>query len=145
MGNVTLEEGSSVWFGAVIRSEGTPITVGRGSNIQDLCVLHVDDIPLIVGENCTIGHGAILHSCTVGDNSLVGMGAIVLNGAKIGKNCLVAAGALIKAGMEVPDGSMVMGMPAKVVRALTEEEIENNRCSALFYMTEGKEYREHFS
>jgi len=137
MGNVILKDETSVYFGAVLRAEEATITVGRGTNIQDNCVLHVDkDAPMTIGENCTIGHGAILHGCTIGDNTLIGMGAIVLNGAQIGCNCLIAAGALVTQGSVIPDGSLVMGSPAKVKRPMTEDEIEGNRAAAEGYRRE---------
>lgn len=146
LGDVTLEAGSSVFFGAVIRSEYTSITVGPDSNIQDNCVLHADvGLPLTVGRGVTVGHGAILHSCTIGDNSLIGMGAIVLNGAVIGKDCIIAAGALIPQHAVIPDGSLVMGSPGKVRRAVTPEEIEANRHSAQGYVEESIAYKAQFS
>ena len=142
MGDVTVGAQSSLFFGAVVRSEFVPIVIGRGTNIQDNCVLHADPgLPMTVGEDVTVGHGAILHSCTVGDNSLIGMGAIVLNGAVIGRNCIVAAGALVPQGMVVPDGSLVMGSPAKVRRELTDQEIEANRQSAEGYVREAAAYK----
>ena len=117
MGKVTLLAGASVWFGAVLRGDNEMITVGLGSNVQENCVLHTDmGFPLTIGADCTIGHKAMLHGCTIGDNSLIGMGAIVLNGAVIGKNCLIGAGALVTEGKVIPDGSLVMGSPAKLVR-----------------------------
>ncbi|RRH74737.1 gamma carbonic anhydrase family protein [Falsigemmobacter faecalis] len=122
MGKIRLEAGSSVWFNAVLRGDNEWITIGRGSNVQENCVFHTDmGYPLVVGENCTIGHKAVLHGCTIGDGSLVGMGAIILNGAKIGKGCLIGAGALIPEGKEIPDGALVMGAPGKVVRMLDAE------------------------
>lgn len=141
-GHVTVEAEASIYFGAVLRAETDPITIGPGSNIQDNCVVHADPgFPTVVGRDCTIGHGAILHGCTVGDNSLVGMGAIVLNGAVIGRNCLIAAGALVTQGTVVPDNSMVMGSPGKVRRALTEEEIAHNAASAAYYREESLLYK----
>ena len=143
MGDVTIGARSSVFFGAVVRSEVVPITIGDDTNIQDNCVLHADPgIPMTIGNGVTVGHGAILHSCTIGDNSLIGIGAIVLNGASIGRDCIIAAGALITPGTVIPDGSMVMGSPGKVRRALTEENIAANRWSADFYIKEGAEYKE---
>lgn len=134
-GDVILGEDSSVWYNAVIRGDMEPIVIGNRTNIQDGCVLHVDHgYPLKLGNGVTVGHGAILHGCTVGDNSLIGMGAIVLNDAKIGKDCLIGAGALIPQGMEVPDGSLVIGFPAKVKRALTPEEIRHNTENANDYV-----------
>ena len=145
LGDVTVGEHSSFFFCAVARAEFTPIVIGEGTNIQDNCVLHTDPdaMPLQIGEGCTVGHGAILHSCTVGDNSLIGMGAIVLNGAVIGRNCIVAAGALVPQNMVVPDGSLVMGSPAKIRRTLSDEEIAANRGSADGYVKEAAEYRAH--
>ncbi|MBO4854400.1 MAG: gamma carbonic anhydrase family protein [Oscillospiraceae bacterium] len=142
LGDVTLEKDCSVFFGAVIRGDRQPISIGCGSNVQDNCVLHVDpDWALCLGENVTVGHGAILHGCTVGDGTLIGMGAIVLNGAMIGKNCLVAAGALVSPNTVIPDGSLVVGVPGKVRRALTEDEIAANLQNAAAYVEEGREYR----
>lgn len=139
-GDVTLGERSSVFFGAVLRGDRAPITIGSGTNIQDNCVVHVDyDYPVVVGQNVTVGHGAILHGCTVGDNTLIGMGAIVLNGAVIGENSIVGAGALVTKNTVVPPGSLILGSPAKVKRALTEEEIEHNRASAAEYCRAAKE------
>ena len=142
LGDVTVEKDSSIFFGAVIRGDRKPIVIGRGSNVQDNCVLHVDpDWALRIGENVTVGHGAILHGCTVGDGTLIGMGAIVLNGAVIGKNCIVAAGALVSQNTVIPDGSLVIGVPGKVRRELTEEEIAANLQNAAAYVEEGREYR----
>lgn len=119
IGKVVLEAGASVWFGAVLRGDNEEIRIGCGSNVQENCVFHTDiGYPLTVGTNCTIGHKAMLHGCTIGDGSLIGMGATILNGARIGKGCLIGAGALITEGKEIPDGSLVMGAPGKVVRAL---------------------------
>ena len=142
-GDVTLGERSSVFFGAVLRGDRAPITIGSGTNIQDNCVVHVDyDYPVVVGQNVTVGHGAILHGCTVGDNTLIGMGAIVLNGAVIGRDCIVGAGSLVPQGMVIPDGSMAFGSPAKIRRPLTEEEIAYNRGTAALYCREAAEYAE---
>lgn len=142
-GHVSAGKGSSIYFGAVIRSETEKITIGENTNIQDNCVLHTDaGFPISIGRGCTIGHAAILHGCTVGENTLIGMGAIVLNGAKIGRNCIIGAGALVPQGMEIPDGSLAFGSPAKVRRALTEEEIASNRAAAEFYCREAAEYAE---
>ena len=142
-GDVTLGKDSSVWFSAVIRGDGPHIEIGERSNIQDGCVLHADPgYPLMVGSRVTIGHGAILHGCTVGDGSMIGMGAIVLNGAKIGKNCIVGAGALVTGGKEFEDGMLILGSPAKAVRRLTPVEIASNLSSAKHYVEQAKEYAE---
>ena len=133
-GNVVLKEGANVWFHATLRGDCSLIEVGKNSNVQDNCVIHVEEtLPVLIGENVTIGHAAILHGCTVGDNSVIGMGAIVMDGAKIGKNCMVAAGALVTQHTVIPDGMLVMGSPAKVRRALTAEEVQANIDSALGY------------
>lgn len=122
IGKVILEAGANVWFGATLRGDNEVIRIGRGSNIQENCVLHTDmGFPLLIGADCTIGHKAMLHGCTIGDGSLIGMGATVLNGARIGRGCLIGAGALITEGKDIPDGSLVMGAPGKVVRILEHE------------------------
>lgn len=134
IGNVELAQDASVWFGAIVRGDTETIRIGRGTNIQDGSVLHADlGMPLIVGDNVTVGHQVMLHGCTIGDNSLIGIGAVVLNGAKIGKACLVGAGSLVTEGKEFPDGSMILGSPAKVVRALSAEQQEGLRRSAEQY------------
>lgn len=134
-GDVTLGNRVSIWYNAVLRGDMAPITIGDDSNVQECSVLHVSEgMPLSIGRGVTVGHGAILHSCTIGDNSLIGMGAIVLDGAKIGKNCIIAAGALVTGGTEIPDGSLVMGSPGKVRREMTEAEIESNRKNAEEYV-----------
>jgi carbonic anhydrase/acetyltransferase-like protein (isoleucine patch superfamily) len=141
IGNVELGEEAGIWFGAVLRGDNETITVGRGSNIQDLCVLHTDlGFPLTVGEGCTVGHRAILHGCAIGDHSLIGMGATVLNGARIGRHCLIGAGALITEGKEIPDGSLVVGAPGKVVRALGDEEIAGLHRSAEHYIRNARRF-----
>ena len=143
IGDVSLGEGASVWFGATLRGDSAPIVVGAGSNVQDGSVLHADEgLPLTIGDNVTVGHQVMLHGCTIGDESLIGIGAIVLNGAKIGKNCLVGAGSLVTEGKQFPDGSMVMGSPAKVVRQLTPEQIEGLRQSAKHYTENAARYRQ---
>ena len=142
IGKISLNEKSSVWFCSTLRGDNELISVGFGSNIQENCVLHTDiGYPLTIGKNCTIGHKAMLHGCTIGDNTLIGMGATILNGAKIGKNCLVGAGALITEGKSIPDGSMVLGMPGKVVKLLDEVTIdgllksaENYQANAIRFM-----------
>lgn len=142
MGGVTMAADSSVWFGATVRGDTEHITIGEGSNIQDGSVLHADyGTPLTVGKNVTVGHMVVLHGCTIGDESLIGIGAVVLNGAKIGKNCLVGAGSLVTEGKEFPDGSMIMGTPAKVVRQLTPEQIQGLRESAKRYIENARRYK----
>lgn len=138
VGDVTLANGVSVWYNAVLRGDEGGITVGENTNIQDGAILHEETK---VGAGCTIGHNAIVHGCTVGDNVLIGMGATVLNGAKIGNDCIVGAGALVTGKMDAPDGSMILGSPAKVVRPLTEAEIEGNRESAKGYLHLAELYR----
>lgn len=138
-GQVTLGKGVNIWYNAVLRGDEGAITVGEDTNIQDCAVLHEETV---VGRGCTIGHGAIVHGCTVGDNVLIGMGAIVLNGAKIGDDCIVGAGALVTGKMDVPAGSMILGSPAKVIRPLTAEEIEGNRASARGYLHTAEQYRQ---
>jgi len=142
MGKVTLAEDSSIWFQAVLRGDNERITIGAGSNVQEGSVLHTDmGSPLILGERVTVGHGVVLHGCTVGDESLIGIGAVVLNGAVIGKHCLVGAGALVTEGKHFPDGSMILGSPAKVVRQLTPEQIEGLRRSAANYVQNARRFR----
>lgn len=142
MGQVTVAEDASVWFGAVIRSDTETIHIGRGSNVQDGCVLHSDPgKPLTVGDHVTVGHKAMLHGCTVGDESLIGIGAVLLNGARIGRNCLVGAGALVTEGKEFPDGSMIVGSPAKAVRQLTPEQIQGLRDAARHYADNARRFR----
>ena len=138
-GDVTLGEQTNVWYNAVLRGDDGTIKVGDNTNVQDCAVLHEETT---VGSGCTIGHGAIVHGCTVGDNVLIGMGATVLNGAKIGDNCIVGAGALVTGKMDAPAGSMILGSPAKVVRPLTEAEIESNRESAREYCHQAERYPE---
>lgn len=141
MGDVALGKDCSIWYHATVRADRAPIKIGIGSNIQDNCVVHVDKgFSVTIGNYVTVGHGAILHGCQVGDGSLIGMGAIILNGAKIGKNCIVAAGALVTQNTEIPDGMLAMGSPAKVIRKLTEEEIASNRKNAEEYIEEAREY-----
>ena len=136
IGKIHLNTGASVWFGATLRGDNEWIDIGVGSNVQENSVLHTDiGFPLTIGRNCTIGHKAILHGCTIGDQSLIGMGAIVLNGAQIGRNCLIGAGALITEGKIIPDNSLVVGAPGKVARSLTEAEIEGLLTSAIGYQT----------
>ena len=143
MGNVELADGANVWFGAVIRGDNDEaIRIGQRSNIQDGSVLHADPgKPLVVGDDVTVGHKVMLHGCTIGDGSLIGIGAIVLNGAKIGKGCLVGAGSLVTEGKDFPDGSMIMGSPAKVVRALSREQSQGLMGIAVHYVANAKRYR----
>ena len=142
MGAVTLGADASIWFGTVVRGDTETITIGRGSNIQDGSVMHADvGKPIVVGNHVTVGHKVMLHGCTIGDESLIGIGAVVLNGAKIGRNCLVGAGALVTEGKEFPDGSMIIGSPAKAVRELTPEQIEGLRQSALHYIENARRFK----
>lgn len=142
IGSVELMEGVSIWHNAVLRGDEAKIVVGANSNVQDNATLHCDKgIDLVIGNHVTVGHNAILHSCVIGDGSLIGMGAILLNGVKIGKNCLVAAGALLTPWTVIPDNSMVMGSPAKVKRKLTAEEIKGIRENASEYLYLMKAYR----
>ncbi|MCB1979973.1 MAG: gamma carbonic anhydrase family protein [Burkholderiaceae bacterium] len=142
MGAVTLGENASVWFATVVRGDTESITIGAGSNVQDASVLHADfGQPLVIGERVTVGHKVMLHGCSIGDESLIGIGAVVLNGAKIGKNCLVGAGALVTEGKEFPDGSMILGSPAKVVRQLTPEQMEGLRWSAQHYVDNARRFQ----
>lgn len=142
MGRVSVGAQASVWFGTVVRGDTESITIGEGSNVQDASVLHADlNMPLVIGRHVTVGHQVMLHGCTIGDESLIGIGAIVLNGAKIGKNCLVGAGALVTEGKEFPDGSMIIGSPAKVVRQLTAEQIEGLRRSAQHYIDNAHRFK----
>ncbi|WP_282837914.1 gamma carbonic anhydrase family protein [Microbacterium flavum] len=123
IGNVTMEEGASVWYNAVVRGDSDSITLGAGSNLQDNVSVHVDGgHPVVIGRDVSVGHNAVVHGCTVGDGSLIGMGSVVLSGAVIGAGCLIAGGAVVLEGAEIPDGSLVAGVPAKVRRPLTEEE-----------------------
>ena len=141
IGNVELAEGASIWFGAILRGDNDAMTIGKNSNVQDGSMLHSDPgFPLTLGENVTIGHQVMLHGCTVGDGSLIGIKAVVLNGAKIGKNCLVGAGALVTEGKEFPDGSMILGSPAKVVRELTQEQIAGVARAAQHYVDNARRY-----
>ena len=141
VGDVAFGPGCSVWFNAVLRGDGKPITIGAGTNIQENAVLHSEVCPTILGEYVTVGHGAIVHGCTVGDNTVVGMGAILLNGARVGKNCMVGAGAVVTGKTDAPEGSMLLGNPARATRALTPEEIAGLRESAEHYMELKEAYR----
>ena len=146
IGRVVLEDATSIWFGSTLRGDNEPMVIGRGTNIQENCVLHTDPgCPLTVGANCTIGHKAMLHGCTIGEGSLIGMGATVLNGAVIGKGCLIGAGALITEGKTIPDGSLVMGAPGKVVRELTKEQQAGLIRSAEHYQANMRRFRDELS
>jgi carbonic anhydrase/acetyltransferase-like protein (isoleucine patch superfamily) len=141
IGKVSLAANSSVWFGAVLRGDTEPITIGEGSNIQDLSVLHADiDCPLTIGVNVTVGHQVMLHGCTIGDNSLIGIQAVVLNKAKIGSNCIVGAGSVVTEGKEFPDNSLILGSPAKVVRTLDDATAARLRMSALHYQQNARRF-----
>jgi carbonic anhydrase/acetyltransferase-like protein (isoleucine patch superfamily) len=141
IGNVVLERDVSVWFSVVMRGDSARIHIGAGSNIQDGSVCHVDaGVPLTVGENVTVGHNAMLHGCTIGDGSLIGINAVVLNGAKIGKGCVIGANSLVPEGMEIPDGSMVMGTPARIKRELSAEQREHFAANAVHYVENGHRF-----
>lgn len=134
IGRVELSEGCSIWFGAILRGDNEPIRLGIDSNIQENAVLHTDPgHPLVIGESVTVGHQAMLHGCTIGDGSLIGIQSVILNGARIGRECLIGAGALITEGKEIPDRSLVIGSPGKVVRTLTDEEVARLKASAASY------------
>ena len=138
IGDVTLEENVTIWYGAVLRGDVSPIRVGKGSNIQDNCAVHCAvGVPTVVGENVTVGHGAILHSCTVEDGCLIGMGSILLDGCVIGAGSIVGAGALVPPGKVIPPRSLVMGVPGRVVRPVTEEEIAANLANGSHYVALG--------
>jgi carbonic anhydrase/acetyltransferase-like protein (isoleucine patch superfamily) len=141
IGRVILKKNASVWFGAVLRGDNEPITVGENSNVQDGAVLHTDaGTPLVIGANVTVGHQAMLHGCSVGDNSLIGIGAVVLNGARIGRNCLIGAKALIPEGKEIPDNSLVVGAPGRVLRPVSEAQIAFFGHSAEHYVQNWQRY-----
>jgi len=145
IGDVELAEGVSVWFGTVIRGDSESVRIGRNSNIQDASVLHADPgVPLDIGEGVSIGHQVMLHGCTIGDGTLIGIGAVVLNRARIGKNCLVGAGSLVTEGKEFPDGSMILGSPAKAVRQLSPEQIEGLKMIADHYVENARRYKAGF-
>lgn len=142
IGNISVGRNAGFWFGVVIRGDNEPIVVGADTNVQEHAVMHTDPgFPLTIGEGCTIGHRALLHGCTIGDNSLIGMGAIVLNGARIGKNSLVGAGALVTEGKEFPDNSLIVGSPAKVIRTLDDAAVARLRASAAHYVANGKRFK----
>jgi len=141
VGDVSFGPDCSVWFNAVVRGDGKPIVLGRGCNVQDCAVLHSDVFPTVLGDYVTVGHGAIVHGCTVGEGSTVGMGAVILNGARIGKDCMVAGGSVVTGKTDAPDGSLLVGSPAKVVRPLRDGEIADMRENASHYIRLREEYR----
>lgn len=139
LGDVTLGKDVGIWYHATVRGDRAPIVIGEGSNVQDNAVVHVDaEHGVLIGRNVTIGHSAVIHGCNVGDNSLIGMGAIIMNGARIGKNCIVGAGALVTQNSQIPDNSLVLGNPAKIKRSVTEEEIASNLRNAKMYVEEAR-------
>jgi carbonic anhydrase/acetyltransferase-like protein (isoleucine patch superfamily) len=143
IGDVRLAAGASVWFGAVLRGDNEPIVIGADSNVQDAAVLHTDPgSPLTLGARVTVGHLAMLHGCQIGDNSLIGIGAIVLNGARIGRNCLIGAGALITEGKVIPDNSLVLGAPGTVARGLSDAQAQALARSAASYVRNWRRYRD---
>lgn len=143
IGDVRIGRQCSIWFSATLRGDSEPIELGAGSNVQDNTVIHADPgFPCTIGANVTVGHKAMLHGCVIGDDAMVGMGATILNGAVIGRNCLIGAGALVPAGKEIPDGSLVLGMPGKVVRQVDERHVEIIRASAEQYRRRLRKYRE---
>ncbi|MFD2648211.1 gamma carbonic anhydrase family protein [Devosia albogilva] len=141
VGRIIVRADAGVWFGVVARGDNEPIVIGARSNVQENVVLHTDmGFPLTIGEGCTVGHKAMLHGCTIGDNTLIGMGATVLNGARIGRNCLIGAGALVTEGKEIPDNSLVVGAPGKVIRELDEAGIQRLRNSADGYVRNARRF-----
>lgn len=141
LGNVTLDDEASVWFGAVIRGDNEPIRIGERSNVQDGCVLHTDPgFPLTIEADCTIGHMVMLHGCTIGRGSLIGIGSIILNGAEIGEECLIGANTLIAEGKDIPARSMVLGSPGKIIRQLSDEDVKRIHGSAQRYVANWKRY-----
>ena len=144
IGKVRLEAGASVWFGAVLRGDNELILIGENSNVQDGTVMHTDmGYPLTLGKGVTVGHNVMMHGCTVDDYSLIGINAVILNGAKIGKYCIIGANSLVTEGKQIPDGSLVMGSPGKVVRPVTEQEIRMIAASAKHYVQNAQRYRKH--
>ena len=144
IGQATLAANVSIWFNVVIRADMDIIKIGKNTNIQDGCILHVDkDIPMIIEKNVTVGHKVMLHGCNIGENTLIGMNAVVLNGAKVGKNCIVGANALITENMEIPDGSVVVGSPAKIIKEVNAATQEKLALSAAHYVNNGQRYKQH--
>ncbi|MDM1696389.1 gamma carbonic anhydrase family protein [Thiopseudomonas alkaliphila] len=143
IGKVRLAQDSSVWFGAVLRGDNELIQIGVGSNVQDGAVMHTDmGYPLTLGQHVTVGHNAMLHGCSVGDGSLIGINAVILNGAIIGKNCIIGANTLIAEGKEIPDNSLVVGSPGKVVKQLTEQQVAQLKLNAIHYVENAKRYQQ---
>ena len=143
IGEVNLERDASIWFNAILRADNEPITIGEGSNVQDGAIIHTDPgYACNIGKKVTVGHMAMLHGCSIGDGSLIGIGSVVLNGAKIGKNCIIGSKALVTEGMEVPDGSMVLGIPGKIKKTLTEEEQSVVPLGAEHYIDNYKKYKQ---
>ncbi len=146
IGNVIIERAVSIWFGSTLRGDNEPIRVGEGSNIQENCIIHTDPgFPFHLGRNCTVGHKAMLHGCTIGDNCLVGMGATILNGTKIGRNSVVGACALVTENKEIPPNSLLVGSPARIVRTLTEEQSAEFQQAAEHYRCNIDRYRDHLA
>lgn len=142
LGDVSLGENASIWFNAVVRADHRKIHIGKNSNIQDNATVHVEkNLDVWIGDGVTVGHNAIVHGCEIGDNTLIGMGAIVMNRAKVGMNCIIGAGAIVTEDMFIPDNSLVLGIPARIKRSLTPEEIENNKLNASVYVEEAKKYK----
>ena len=142
IGEVNLERDVSIWFNAILRADNEPITIGEGSNVQDGAIIHTDPgYACNIGKKVTVGHMAMLHGCSIGDGSLIGIGSVVLNGAKIGKNCIIGSKALVTEGMEVPDGSMVLGIPGKIKKTLTDEEQSVVPLGAEHYINNYKKYK----
>ena len=143
IGEVNLERDASIWFNAILRADNEPITIGEGSNVQDGAIIHTDPgFACRIGKKVTVGHMAMLHGCSIGDESLIGIGSVILNGAKIGKNCIIGSKALVTEGMEVPDGSMVLGIPGKIKKTLTEEEQSIVPLGAEHYINNYKKYKQ---
>lgn len=141
LGDVTLEEGATVWYGAVLRGDEDALHIGRNTNVQDNAVIHCDKgYPVCLGENVTVGHSALVHGCTVGDDTLIGMHAVLLNGCTVGKRCLIGAGAVVPEGMTVPDDTVVVGVPARILKAIRPEQLAENRANAELYLRLGAEH-----
>ena len=141
IGAVTMGPNASVWFGCIVRGDDDTITIGENSQLQDGCVLHVDSgFPIVIGQNVSVGHMAMLHGCTIGDGTLIGIKAVILNGAKVGRNCLIGANALIAEGKEIPPRSMVLGSPGKIIRQLTDEDVKRFGGAAQRYVANGKRF-----